>query len=304
MTAPAELSMVVGNGATELWADESGGPVWRLAHETATPKPHVHPLSTLAGHCLTDSEPPDHPWHRGLWFAVKYVNGDNFWEEEEPPFGTQVVSSVVPRTNGAGPSLALDVDWRHPRYPQPVIHEQRLLACDILDDRVYFLDWTTQLLSHDDLLLERTPYAVQAPRNRAEWPGGPPFPAWGGYGGLVVRAAPDLDVAGFGMADDARGAPPLGARAAWCSMFGALGGAPVTLAIVDHPSNHRFPSPWYGGSNGRLLNAALLFEEPLVLWSGRPLKLRYRVVVADGHLSQPELSQVASSFYVTSEEGE
>ena len=33
------------------------------------------------GVVLTQVEPADHPWQRGLWFVVKYVDGDNFWEE-------------------------------------------------------------------------------------------------------------------------------------------------------------------------------------------------------------------------------
>ena len=33
----------------------------------------------------------DHVWHRGIWFAIKLVNGSNFWEEM-PPFGAETAS--------------------------------------------------------------------------------------------------------------------------------------------------------------------------------------------------------------------
>ena len=47
------------------------------------PKPFFHPLSTPAGHCLSIFEPHDHPWHRGLWFTIKLINGENFSPEQE-----------------------------------------------------------------------------------------------------------------------------------------------------------------------------------------------------------------------------
>jgi hypothetical protein len=35
------------------------------------------------GPVLTWLRPPDHPWHHGLWFSWKTVNGLNYWEEYE-----------------------------------------------------------------------------------------------------------------------------------------------------------------------------------------------------------------------------
>ncbi|HEV8378205.1 MAG TPA: DUF6807 family protein, partial [Tepidisphaeraceae bacterium] len=54
--------------------------VWKYVYG-GKPKPFFHPLSTPAGHCLSIFEPHDHPWHRGLWFTIKLINGENFWEE-------------------------------------------------------------------------------------------------------------------------------------------------------------------------------------------------------------------------------
>src|SRR5437773_4262742 len=62
-------------------------PLWRYVYG-GKPKPFFHPLHTPAGHCLTLFEPHDHFWHRGLWFTIKFINGENFWEENDA-FGTQ-----------------------------------------------------------------------------------------------------------------------------------------------------------------------------------------------------------------------
>ncbi|MEZ5238765.1 MAG: DUF6807 family protein [Microthrixaceae bacterium] len=46
------------------------------------------------GRVISVDAPADHPWHHGLWYTIKFVNDDNFWEEfgefgllvqEEPP---------------------------------------------------------------------------------------------------------------------------------------------------------------------------------------------------------------------------
>ena len=56
---------------------------------TDAPKPYVHPLVSPGGRILSVVSPPDHPWMRGLWFAIKFVNDVNFWEEAGP-HGRQV----------------------------------------------------------------------------------------------------------------------------------------------------------------------------------------------------------------------
>ena len=61
------------------------------------------PVRTPAGHVLTREAPPDHPWHHALWFTIKFVDGDNFWEEYDA-FGTLV--------HDEPPSVAEDDDGR------------------------------------------------------------------------------------------------------------------------------------------------------------------------------------------------
>jgi hypothetical protein len=64
------------------------------------------------------------------------------------------------------------------------------------------------------------------------------------------------------------------------------GGADLSagLAMLDHPDNPRYPTPWYAGGagSGNFLNAALLFHEPMTLPAGETLTLRYRVLIHDG----------------------
>ncbi|HEX9441848.1 MAG TPA: DUF6807 family protein, partial [Roseiflexaceae bacterium] len=70
------LTHVIGQSIalTEQSADRV---VWKYIY-AGKPKPYFHPVCTPAGHCLTLFEPHDHVWHRGLWFTIKFINGENF----------------------------------------------------------------------------------------------------------------------------------------------------------------------------------------------------------------------------------
>jgi len=57
-----------------------GKVVWKLNYDRNEDKPYFSPLRTLNGIDLVLERPDDHPWHRGLWFSWKYINGINYWE--------------------------------------------------------------------------------------------------------------------------------------------------------------------------------------------------------------------------------
>ena len=74
--------------------------------------------------------PDDHPWHHGLWFTIKYVNGENFWETYDA-YG--VLRHVDPTT----------IHWIRPdRETVVIVEERRLEEVDLGDDDAYALDWT------------------------------------------------------------------------------------------------------------------------------------------------------------------
>ena len=61
--------------ATTLALRNGEKTVWQLVFDPQQPKTYFHPLATLEGEVLTAFEPPDHRWHRGLWWSWKFING-------------------------------------------------------------------------------------------------------------------------------------------------------------------------------------------------------------------------------------
>jgi hypothetical protein len=244
--------------------------LWKYVYSGGKPKPFFHPIHTPAGHCVTLCEPHDHPWHRGLWFTIKFVNDDNFWEEREP-MGRQklVIPPSVEHGRDGEIVVRADSEWVGPRDSRAVIAERRTLTWSSLRDDAYAKDFDMEQTAQRALKFDRVP-----------------FTTWGGYGGLIFRGNRNWQETRLLFADGSTSDRPTGQRALWCDLAGKFdGGVEQTggVAIFDHPANVRHPSPWYGSTGpGHYINAAFLFHEPLHVDRGQTLRLRYRVLVHDG----------------------
>jgi hypothetical protein len=246
-------------------------PLWRYVYG-GKPKPFFHPLCTPAGHCLTLFEPHDHTWHRGLWYTLKYVNGENFWEEKAGEvFGTQQTVSPPDVTHGTADSIRVASRqlWQRPRGAGAIFDETRVFAWRPLTDQAYAIDFATQLTPLADVLLDRTP-----------------FTTWGGYSGFTFRGNRNWQQTKLTFADGSTSDRPTPYPSPWCDLTGKIDGADnhsAGVAMFDHPSNPRHPTPWYGGTGpGHYYNAAFIFNETMTLKAGHALTQRYRVLVHDG----------------------
>jgi len=84
-------------------------PVWSLNFDPKQPKSYFHPLSTVDGQVLTDSQPADHPWHRGLWFSWKKINGKVYWEEDHKTGRGEGVTEHVSAKVEPHPDFSADI---------------------------------------------------------------------------------------------------------------------------------------------------------------------------------------------------
>ncbi|HEU4324290.1 MAG TPA: PmoA family protein [Roseiflexaceae bacterium] len=282
MTAKLQLTHALGHSVA-LSAPGAERPLWTYVY-SGKPKPFFHPVCTPAGHCLTLFEPHDHFWHRGLWFTIKFINGENFWEEYGD-FGSQ--RTLLPPAIAHGPdgriTLESLLDWVRPGREEAVFRERRQIAFQPLGGDAYALDFATALLAQADLALDRTP-----------------FTTWGGYGGLTFRGSRNWQETKLLFSDGSTSDRPIGKPALWCDLAGKLDGGQGQaggVAIFDHPDNLRHPSPWYGSTGpGHYFNAAFLFHEPLGLAAGEELRFRYRVLVHDGVWDVERLQAAYDSY--------
>jgi hypothetical protein len=200
--------------------------------------------------------------------------------------GTQatVLPPTVTPAAGGKISVFSRQQWLRPHGGGAVFDEQRQFDFLPLGENAYALDFLFLLTPTGPLKLDRTV-----------------FTTWGGYGGLTFRGNRNWQETRLLFSDGSTNDRPTGIFADWADLSGKIDGGAnqaAGIAIFDHPSNPRHPTPWYGGTGpGHYINAAFLFHEPMDLPAGQPLTLRYRVLVHDG-IWPPEQLAAAYQAYV------
>jgi hypothetical protein len=231
--------------ATSLALLDGDRIAWQLHFDPREGKPYFHPITNPAGNVLTALRPKDHPWHRGLWWSWKFLNGVNYWEENKA--GLSDGPTILKETKvAARPDFTARVE--HWIEYAPVLKEYRRL--DIVGNRIA---WHGEFTALAPVKLDRTPIA-----------GEPNGQTWGGYAGLSVRLA--ADVTGLRDSEGRTAATAIhGQHAPWVEFAG--------IRVVPEQ-----PTRWYAWSQGmNYFSPAILFGSPVELAAGQPWKLNYEI---------------------------
>ena len=275
-----------------------GRVVWQLNFDKKQGKPYFNPIALTDGTNLTWLSPPDHPWHYGLWFSWKYINGLNYWEEDRKTGLSQGRTELVDIKLMPHDDYSAQVEMTlsyHPPDEPAVISEERLIHVSAPDEQgQYRIDWRSIFTAGpEDVLLDRTPI-----------PGEKDGKSWGGYAGLSVRIAKDIHDWQVLDSEGRKGIEAHGKNARWLDFSGqTLNGKTAGVAIFDHADNLRHPSPWFVIVNPKVpfgyFGPALLFNKPYTLGAEKSFTLRYRILIhpgrADKNLLENEWKQSSAS---------
>lgn len=265
---------------------KNGHVLWRSNHRIGEEKPCIHPLGPGDGTVLTAFRPADHPWHRGLWFAWKYINGVNYWEEKHDQKSagrTEVLSVKVDKGFWRHEAvIEMELSYHLPGAP-PLLLERRTIRFLPPEDNGYTIEWEScfQVIA-DDVLLDRThiPGEVHGRKN-------------GGYAGFSLRAARETIGWKLQASSGLKDAEIHGQPARWVSFSGqTVNGRDAAIAIMDHPGNIRHPSLWFIVEKMPYFSPAVIFASPALVHKGDEIDLRYKVIVRDGSLSDTELAGI------------
>ncbi len=274
---------------TSLALNNGGKAVWCLVFDPARPKSYFHPISTVDGEVLSAFEPSDHPWHHGLWWSWKLINGLNYWEEDPKTHAsegiTELTETKVDPRGDFGASAELRFSYHPPGQPA-VMTELRKLAITPPDaEGRYRIDWTSEFTAGNaPVNLGRTPLPNEE--------NGKPY---GGYAGLSLRLPVKPNGWTVRTSEGKNSASEShGQNARWLDYSSPEGG----VSICDHPDNLRHPSPWYVHDSPPMsyFSPAVLFNKPLVLAAGKSLTLRYRILVHSKAMSVEEIESDCHAF--------
>jgi hypothetical protein len=271
-----------------------------------SPRPYFDGLRTLGGTLVSESHPSDHPWHRGLSWALPVVGAENFWggpsylrgqgyvqlENNGKQQHDQFVEEEQP--NFAAGSFVEELRW-FSEAGDHLLSETRTVTVSVADSRSWVVTFGTVMTNVSPGVL-----AFGSPTTK-----GRPN---GGYGGLFwrgphqLRHAQAISPSGTGK-DELRGS-----RAPWMGISGLAGTetatgtevAGVTVVMVDGPHNLRTPPEWFVGTEDYIcLCPAPFFSTEYELDPGERLSFDYAVVIADGTSDSERGAALAQLGYAT-----
>ena len=249
------------------------------------PRPYFHPVRTLAGVALTDHKPADHAWHLGLAYSWPVVNGWTLWGG--PTFvrdkGYTELDNQGELRHVAWNGEAEELEWLDGEG-EMVAAERRMIGVPEVDERVgaWSLDLESEVKNTG-----RRPLRFGSPTTE-----GRPM---AGYAGLAWRGTPALRHAEVRYDDGPAEGDPMGHRSRWIAITQKE--AAVTVAIAEHPNNPRVPNRWFVRTDEYVLvTSSPLFDTELILEPGRALRLRHRMLFADGLWSVEQLGAALRPF--------
>jgi len=285
-------------------------------------KPVLYPLRTANGTLITRGFPldprpgerVDHPHHVGMWLNHGDVNGLDFWNNSDaipaaqaPKMGTIYHRKIVEAKSGATQGeLTVETAWMTPDNKQLLKETthfvfrgsadsrtiDRVTTLTALDQKVVFKD------SKEAFLGMRMTRALEQPADKAEV-----FTDASGK----ATAVPVLDNKGvtgkYISSEGKQGDEVWSTRGKWTMLGGTVEGEPVTVAILDHPSNVGYPTHWHARGYGlfaanplgdKQFNEAKDFN--YTLEPGKSVTFKYRVVILGGATTPERIEREYQTF--------
>ncbi len=239
-------------------------------------KPFLWPLIGPSGKATTRSYPmekvegedADHPHQQSFWFSHGKVNDVDFWGPDKG-----IIRETSRAVVASGPVLGrlkTTDDWLAPDGAKVCEDERVLTVHDAAGVRV--LDFEATLKATVG------PVVLGATKE--------------GSFGVRVASSMDVDKKTGGKIKNAEAledADAWGKPSSWVDYSGPVDGETVGIAILNHPSSFRYPTPWHVRTYG--LFAANPFGGPDFkiegrgehrLAQGESIRLAYRVILHDG----------------------
>ncbi|MEU2773695.1 PmoA family protein [Streptomyces sp. NPDC007162] len=249
--------------------------------ERLSPRPYLHPVTTLAGTAVTELAPADHLHHLGVGVAVPDVEGHNFWggrtyvrgqgPTELDNHGTQRHVAFQLRDPDG---FVAEVRWA--AAGRDLLRERRTVAVTELTGTAWALDFTFSLTN-----VTEGPLSLGSPATN-----GRPGAAYGGYFWRARKeaSAPDVFTA------DREGEEAVhGGTADWL----ALAGADWTLVFAGATEETR-RDPWFvRTAEYPGVGSSLAHAERLPVPAGGTVVRRIVTVVADGRPTRDEAAALA-----------
>lgn len=236
--------------------------------------PFFYPVNgPLSGGSVTSMRNAEYPHHSSLFFGCDLVNGGNYWQEG---LERGRIISVNPQIAKQGGDTAIITDeciWSRPGALSPVKDTRRIIITSP-SPVITQIDVEITLETLMDVHILKTNHSL-----------------------FSARMAADLSVTNGGTMINAEGIKSengtFGKNSPWMDYYGKRGNIVEGLAIMQHPSNPWYPSPWFTRDYGFMSPTPMYWPEngqEMFMKKGTKLVLKYRVLVHAGTTTEADIA--------------
>ncbi len=238
--------------------------------------PFFYPVNgPLSGGSVTSMRNGEYPHHSSLFFGCDLVNGGNYWQEGLERGRIISVNAEILKEGGDTVVISDECIWSRPGALSPVKDIRKFtITSPSANIRLIDAEITMEMLM--DVTIRKTNHSL-----------------------FSVRMAADLSVKNGGTLVNAEGdsgeKATFGKSSAWMDFFGKRGEFVEGIAILQHPSNPWYPSPWFTRDYGFMSPTPMYWpkdDKETVMKKGEKLFLRYRVVVHGGNTAEAKVKEL------------
>lgn len=237
--------------------------------------PFFYPVNGPSGAGVTSMRNGRFPHHSSLFFGCDRVNGGNYWQDGLERGRIASEGPVIVQAKGEEIVITDRCVWQRPGG-RPIRDERRVVL-RAPSPQLYEIDFTITMEALEDVEISKTNHSL-----------------------FSARMDPDLTPTFGGEMVNAEGAKgekgTFGKPSPWLACYGPRGNTTEGLAILQHPSNPGYPSPWFTRDYGFLSPTPMFWPEngkSTRLEKGGKLSLRYRVLIFSG---KPDLAALFAEF--------
>lgn len=233
----------------------------------------------LSGASVTSMRNAEYPHHSSLFFGCDMVNGGNWWQEGLERGRIISVNAEVVKQGGDTALITDECIWSRPGAVSPIKDRRKYIITAPAKD-MYQIEVEIVMEMLTDVRILKTNHSL-----------------------FSVRMAADLSVRNGGTMINAEGIKgekeTFGKKSAWMDYYGCRGSGTEGLAILQHPSNPWYPSPWFTRDYGFMSPTPMYWPEndrEIFLKKGTVLNLRYLVLVHSGDHTGARVAEIFKNF--------
>ena len=238
--------------------------------------PFFYPVNgPLSGGSVTSMRNGEYPHHSSLFFGCDRVNDGNYWQEGLERGRIISVNAEILKEGGDTVVISDECIWSRPGAYSPV-KDRRIFVITSPSVTVRQIDVTISMEMLMDVHILKTNHSL-----------------------FSARMAADLSVKNGGTMVNAEGIKgekeTFGKPSPWIDFYGKRGDAIEGLAILQHPSNPWYPSPWFTRDYGFISPTPMYWPqngEETFMKKGEALLLRYRVLVHGGTTDEAKIGEL------------